>query len=105
MRNTYMLASSQNRAERGNWNCMGSWPVSHDCSSMQLSLRRVPALVSLASQCSYTLEEKLPQLRGEISCDRQRWLRPKRHLGRAGAAIASTYSGSTSEVAQASDYD
>ena len=100
-----MLASFQNRAETGDWNCMGSWTVSHDCSSMQLSLSRVPALGSLASQCSYTLEQRLPQLRGEISCDRQRWLRPRQHLDRAGAAIASTYWGRTSEVAQASDYD
>lgn len=63
----------------GDWNCMGSWPVSHDCSSslsrVHPSLSRVPALVSLASQCSYTLEQRLPQLRGEISCDRQRWLK------------------------------
>lgn len=91
------------QGREGDWNSMGSWPVAHDCSSMHLSLSRVPAVVSLASQCSYTLEQRLPRLRAAVIG--KGGSRPRRHLGRAGAAIANTYWGSTSEVAQASDYD
>ena len=62
MTNTHMFAYSQDRAERADWNCSGFWPLSHNCSSLHLSLSWVPPLTPLASCCSFILRKGLSQI-------------------------------------------
>ena len=76
MKNVHTRASSQNKTEEEDWNCLGLWTVSWDHSTTWPNLSRLLALAPLGLWHISRVGQGLPWQRGLHSCEGQSYLKP-----------------------------